>query len=152
MFMKSNNSVLKIGDLWQEPVQFKVTVVKEGNCRADHKTGQTFEFMWNTPEGLCSESFVGMYPVLHSLRVMGDMRELGGPDRSPARNIRICNCPGRVIQFRIEALYRCNICGATLAIEDDGKIGRKLEHREENIYLRVCPQCYELHQNKTLSW
>ncbi|TRO55244.1 hypothetical protein E2P64_07400 [Candidatus Bathyarchaeota archaeon] len=77
--MKTQNSVLKIGKLWQEPVQFNITVVKEGACRADHHLGETFEFSWKTPEGMCPESFVGMYPLLQSLRVLGDMRELGSP-------------------------------------------------------------------------
>ncbi|MFX1565579.1 MAG: hypothetical protein ACFFCH_06275 [Promethearchaeota archaeon] len=150
--MNPKSDVLKISDFWQEPVQFKISVVKEGECRANHKTDDSFKFMWNTPEGLCSESFVGMYPILHSLRVLGDMRELGGPERSPARNIRIYTCPSRVIQFRIEAQYLCNLCGTPLLIETDQSIGHKLENIEANIRLRVCSKCYEEYKNRTLSW
>jgi uncharacterized repeat protein (TIGR04076 family) len=146
--MSMKEEVLKIGDLWSEPAQFKVTVIKKGNCRANHKTGETFEFSWNTPEGLCGESFVGMYPVLHSLRVMGDMRELG----SPHRNVRIYNCPSRVIKFQIEATYLCNLCGKALSIEENESIGHILKNPETQLYVRVCPKCFESNKDKTLVW
>lgn len=146
--MNVKEDVLKIGEFWNEPVQFKVTVIKEGNCRAGHKTGETFEFMWNTPEGLCGESFVGMYPVLHSLRVKGDMRELG----SLHRNVRVYNCPSRVIQFEITAIYRCNLCGKALPIEDNEIIEHNLENPENQLYVHVCPNCFEQYKDKTLVW
>ncbi len=146
--MKSTKDVLKIGDFWEEPVQFKLTILNDGNCRAGHQSGDTFVFSWNTPEGICSESFIGMYPILQSLRVMGDMRELG----SPERNTRIYNCPSRVIQFQINALYRCNLCGSTLKIKENGTIGHRLENKAEKIHLRVCNNCYKMHQGKTLTW
>ena len=150
--MNPKDEMLKIGKLWKEPVQFKISVVKEGGCRADHQMGETFVFTWKTPKGLCSESFIGMYPVLHSLRALGDMQELGGPKSSPARNIRIYTCPSRVIQFRIEAQYQCNLCGSQLPIEKNGSIGRKLESPEAKIHLRVCSGCYDRYRDKTLSW
>ena len=53
-------AILRIGDKWFEPVSFKATVIKEGNCRASHREGELFEFDWRTPLGICSESFVGM--------------------------------------------------------------------------------------------
>jgi len=146
--MISKKDVLNVGNLWKEPVQYKVTVVKDGNCRAAHKMGETFEFMWNTPEGICSESFVGMYPLLHSLRVMGDMRELG----STHRNRRHYNCPSRVIQFQIEAIYRCNLCGTTFPIQDNEISCHMLENKAENIHLRVCANCFETHKDKRLTW
>lgn len=146
--MSKKDNVLKVGDFWREPVHYQVTVIEDGNCRAAHKKGETFEFDWKTPEGFCSESFVGMYPLLHSLRVMGDMRELG----SPHRNVRIYNCPSRVIKFQIEAIYCCNLCGKKLAIDETGAIGKKLENPEENIYVRICPGCYERYKDKTLAW
>ncbi|MDO8055355.1 MAG: hypothetical protein Q6361_00700 [Candidatus Hermodarchaeota archaeon] len=150
--MSPKTSVLQIGELWKEPVEYKVSVVKDGYCRANHKKGETFEFNWNTPEGLCGESYVGMYPLLHSLRVRGDMREIGGPDRSPARNIRVYICPGRVIHFRIEAKYRCNLCGAHLPIENGTIGGYKLEEPDQNIKLNVCTDCYQKHREKKLAW
>ncbi|MFW9935087.1 MAG: hypothetical protein ACFFDU_06225 [Candidatus Thorarchaeota archaeon] len=146
--IKPKDDVLKIGNIWEEPVRFRVTVMKEGECRANHKLGETFEFTWNTPDGICSESFVGMYPLLHSFRVLGDMRELG----SKQRNIRIYTCPSRVIQFQIEAIYRCNLCGTSLTIQDNEIISHTLENSEANIHLRVCDECYNKHQNKTITW
>jgi uncharacterized repeat protein (TIGR04076 family) len=150
--MNPKTSVLKIGELWKEPVAYIVSVVKEGYCRANHKQGETFEFMWNTPEGLCGEAFVGMYPILHSLRTHGDMRELGDSTRSPSRNIRIYTCPSRVVQFRIEARYQCNLCGATLPIEDAEIRGYQLVNPEANIRIRICRDCHEKYQDRELAW
>jgi uncharacterized repeat protein (TIGR04076 family) len=146
--MNPQSDVLKIGELWQEPVQYNISVIKEGACRAAHHVGETFEFAWKTPAGMCPESFVGMYPLLEALRVLGDMRELG----SPQRNRRVYTCPSRVIQFQIEANYLCNLCGATLPIQDNEITGHTLENKLANIHLRVCQTCYDKHQNKTLSW
>jgi uncharacterized repeat protein (TIGR04076 family) len=146
--MKPKKNELKIGDLWQEPVRFIISVIKEGACRAEHHLGDTFEFSWKTPEGLCPESFVGMYPLLQSLRLLGDMRELG----SPQRNLRVYTCPSRVIQFQVEAIYRCNLCGATLPVQENEILGQTLANKTANIHLRVCQNCYDKHQNKTLSW
>ncbi|MFW9935295.1 MAG: hypothetical protein ACFFDU_07310 [Candidatus Thorarchaeota archaeon] len=146
--MTPNNNVLKISDIWHEPVQFKITVIKEGGCRAHHKTGDTFECTWTTPEGLCPESFIGMYPLFQSLRVMGDMRELG----SPQRNCRVYNCPSRVIQFQIDATYLCNLCGTTLPIQANEIPGHLLENSAKTIHLRVCSKCFEEHKNRALSW
>jgi uncharacterized repeat protein (TIGR04076 family) len=144
----NDDEVIHILDLWHEPVKFKVEIVKDGNCRANHKKGQVFEFDWCTPEGMCGESFVGMYPVLHSLRVFGDMRELG----SPQRNIRVYNCPGRVIQFEIEATYRCNLCGCELPIVDGEVKSNRLENQEQNLWVRVCSDCAEKYSNIRLVW
>ena len=146
--MTPTKDVLKISDFWQEPVQFRLTVLNDGNCRAGHKKGETFEFFWNTPEGICSESLVGMYPILQSLRVMGDMRELG----SSQRNVRKYKCPSHVIQFQIHAFYCCNLCGSTLPIEKNGTIGHRLENKAKKIQLRTCHSCFEKHQKKTLTW
>lgn len=144
----NNDDVIHLMELWHEPVSFRVEVVKDGNCRADHKKGQVFTFDWCTPEGLCGESFVGMYPLLHSLRVLGDMRELG----SPERNVRIYTCPSRVVQFRIEADYKCNLCGKTFAIKKGEIVAKRIENRENNLWVRVCPDCFKKYQHKTLKW
>ncbi len=144
----SKDDIVKISDFWYEPVSFRVSVVKDGNCRANHKVGQKFDFDWHTPEGLCGESFVGMYPVLHSLRVFGDMRELG----SRQRNVRVYNCPARVIQFEISATYKCNLCGQPLLIEDDEIQSHRLENPQENLWVRVCPTCAQKFDKKKLVW
>jgi uncharacterized repeat protein (TIGR04076 family) len=148
MSQDDKNKTLKIGDLWHEPVHFRVSVVKDGYCRANHKKDQTFEFDWCTPEGICGESFVGMYPLLHSLRVLGDMRELG----SPQRNIRVYNCPSRVIQFEIMATYRCTLCGHQLAIKNGEIQSHRLENPEQKLSVRVCDNCLEKHSNAMLVW
>ncbi len=144
----NDDEVIHIMDFWHEPVSFRVEIVKDGNCRATHKKGQVFTFDWCTPKGMCSESFVGMYPLLQSLRVLGDMRELG----SPERNIRIYTCPSRVIQFRVEAVYKCNLCGKALPIEDGNVVSKRIENTEDNLWVRVCYNCFEKHQYKTLKW
>jgi uncharacterized repeat protein (TIGR04076 family) len=148
IIMSSEEDVVKIGDLWKEPISYKVSVIKEGYCRADHKEGEVFEFDWRSPRGICSESFVGMYPILHSLRSLGDMRELG----SSHRNVRVYNCPGRVIQFQIEATYHCNLCGQTLLIEEGEVGGQVIENKEQNLHVRVCPDCFEKYKDKKLVW
>lgn len=148
MVQDNEQRVVKIGDHWHEPVAFTVSVVKEGSCRASHKKGQVFHFDWCTPEGMCGESFVGMYPVLHSLRVFGDMRELG----SSQRHVRVYNCPGRVIQFEIKAAYKCNLCGSDLHIEDGKVQSHRLENPGQNLWVRVCPDCAEKYSDVELVW
>ncbi len=141
-------SILRLRDNWKEPVNFKIKIVGDGNCRAGHKVGQEFDFSYNSPEGICIESLVGMYPVLHSLRVFGDMRELG----SPERNVRVYNCPSREIKFEITALYGCNLCGKPLKIINDDIQSHQLICMEPKFPLRVCETCYEDNKSKRIEW
>lgn len=143
-----DKSLLRLRDNWAEPVNFCVKVTDDGNCRAGHKKGQTYEFSWGSPKSLCTESLVGMYPVLHSLRVFGDMRELG----SSKRNVRVYNCPSREIKFEITALYRCNLCGTTLPVSDVGVESHQLMCTKPSFPLRVCESCYSKHEDKTIEW
>lgn len=92
--------------LWREPVRFEVEVVEVTSaCRAAHKKGEKFVFSWNTPEGMCGEAFVGMYPVLFSLRIGGDMTLLGAEEKKCQRihlsqqNGKICNKSCRAVPF-----------------------------------------------------
>lgn len=142
------DGVVRLTDMWHEPVSFRVTVAKDGNCRACHKQGQAFEFEWCTPKDMCGESYVGMYPILHSLRVLGDMRELG----SSERNIRLYKCPSREIEFHIEATYKCNLCGNDLLIIMGEIEAKKIKNSDETIWVRVCSECFEKHQGKALVW
>ena len=142
------NELLRLRDTWEEPVSFSVTVVDDGNCRARHEVGQKFEFSWKSLRGLCTESLVGMYPVLHSMRVFGDMRELG----SSERNVRVYNCPSREIKFRIEALYKCNICGNPLPVDNDGVQSLQLKCTKPEFPLRVCELCYTEHKDRRIEW
>ena len=140
--------ILRLRDNWEEPVSFSITVADDGNCRAGHKMGQKYEFSWRSPEGLCTESLVGMYPVLHSMRVFGDMRELG----SSERNVRMYNCPSREIKFRIKASYKCNICGNPLQVSDDGIHSHQLHCKKPEFPLRVCEICYSENKDKRIEW
>lgn len=64
-------------------------------CRAGHSLGQRWNLGWNTPEGLCGEVYVSIYPLLFALRTGGDVRRLGSS--SPGQ--RIYTCPSRVVTF-----------------------------------------------------
>ncbi|MFW9767218.1 MAG: TIGR04076 family protein [Candidatus Thorarchaeota archaeon] len=141
-------SILKLRDNQQEVVSFRVTIIEDGNCRAGHKVGQKVEFSWNSPEGICTESLVGMYPILHSMRVFGDMRELG----SRERNMRVYNCPSREIKFKIEAQYSCNICGSELQVGKDGVQSHKLLCTKPEFPLRVCESCYSKYKDTKIEW
>ncbi len=140
--------ILRLRDNREEVVSFRVTVVDDGNCRANHKVGQEFEFSWKSPEGMCTESLVGMYPVLHSMRVFGDMRELG----SPEHNVRVYTCPSREIKFRIEAQYKCNICGSQLQVTKDGVQSLRLQCMKPEFPLRVCEPCYSKYRDWRIEW
>jgi uncharacterized repeat protein (TIGR04076 family) len=141
-------SILRLRDNRQEVVSFRVTIIDDGNCRASHKVGQKFEFSWKSPEGICTESLVGMYPILHSMRVFGDMRELG----SPERNMRVYTCPSREIKFKIEAQYSCNICGNQLQFNQDGVQSRRLQCTKPKFPLRVCEVCYSNYKDRRIEW
>jgi len=143
-----NDMLLRLRDNWEEVVSFRVTVIDEGNCRANHKVGQEFEFSWKSPEGICTESLVGMYPILHSMRVFGDMRELG----SSERNVRVYNCPSREIKFKIEANYKCNICGSHLQVSQDRVQSLQLQCTKPEFPLRVCNTCYSKYKDYRIEW
>ncbi len=143
-----NESVLKLRDNWIEPVSFSVKVVDDGNCRVGHKVGQEYTFTWGAPEGLCTESLVGMYPILQSLRVFGDMRLLG----SSERNVRVYNCPSREIKFRIEALSKCNLCGNLLQINENGVQSHQLTCAKPEFPLRVCANCHLKYKDRRIEW
>jgi len=140
--------ILRLRNNREEVVSFRVVVINDGNCRANHKVGQKFEFSWRSPEGICTESLVGMYPILHSMRVFGDMRELG----SSEHNVRVYNCPSREIKFRIEALYKCNICGNKLQVTKDGVESLQLRCTKPEFPLRVCESCYSNYKDWKIEW
>ncbi|MGC1120298.1 MAG: TIGR04076 family protein [Candidatus Methanofastidiosia archaeon] len=123
--------------VWKEPMIFEVEIVEVASaCRAEHKKGQTFTFDWNTPQGVCGESFVGMYPILFSLRVGGDMQMLGSPDK----NTRVYTCPSRVVKFRITAREQCSLCGSTEELESC-----LITVGDSRMNLKVCSQCRRKH-------
>jgi uncharacterized repeat protein (TIGR04076 family) len=123
--------------LWKEPVRFEVEIVEVASaCRAEHEKGQKFTFDWNTPQGICGESFVGMYPVLFALRVGGDMQMLGSPDK----NTRVYTCPSRVVKFRIAAREQCSLYGSTQELESC-----LITVGDSPMIVKVCSQCREIH-------
>ncbi|MBU7013376.1 MAG: TIGR04076 family protein [Theionarchaea archaeon] len=123
--------------LWKEPIKFEVEILEVASaCRAQHEKGQTFTFDWNTPKGICGESFAGMYPILFALRTGGDMQMLG----SPNRNSRVYTCPSRVVKFRITAWEQCPLCGSKEELEcSPFSVGTSL------MNLKVCPECRRIH-------
>ena len=68
-------------------------------CPFGHKVGDRYEFGLGTPGGLCGEAFCRMFPILHGLRMGGDLRTLDAdaPDRV------MHWCPTRIVQFEIIA-------------------------------------------------
>ena len=118
--------------LWKEPVLFEVEVVEARYCRAEHKKGDTYLFSWNTPEGLCGEAFVGMYPLLFSLRTGGDMTLLS----SDTKNVKIYTCPSRVVRFKITASEQCCLCGNKESLEKC-----KVSVGEKTKMLKLCSEC-----------
>ncbi|TFG26810.1 hypothetical protein EU527_19310 [Candidatus Thorarchaeota archaeon] len=141
-------SLLRLRDKWREVVAFRITIIDDGNCRANHKIGEKFEFSWRAPAGICTESLVGMYPILHSMRVFGDMRELG----SSEPNVRVYNCPSREIKFRIEAIYKCSICAGLLEVNQDGIQSSQLRCTKPDFPIRVCETCYYKYKDKRIEW
>lgn len=124
---------------WKEPVLFEVEVIEAKYCRANHKKGEKFTFDWNTPKGLCGESFVGMYPLLFSLRVRGDMKLLG----SDGSNTRVYTCPSRVVTFKITAVEQCVLCGKREGLEPcEIRVG------ENRRTYRLCSECTEKYGEK----
>jgi uncharacterized repeat protein (TIGR04076 family) len=95
-------------DWYEENVSFKVRVLevqpdgKAERCRAGHEPGDTYEFQYRTPEGLCGEAFHKLWPVLHSLQVKGDFRKYGSDQPNAVR----VWCPSCVVGFEVEATYK----------------------------------------------
>ncbi|MFW9794995.1 MAG: hypothetical protein ACFFEE_11860, partial [Candidatus Thorarchaeota archaeon] len=90
----------------------------------------------------------GMQNRIHSMRVFGDIRELG----SLEGNVRMYNCPSREIKFKVEAFYKCNICGNPLQIGENGVQSLKLHCMKPKFPIRVCKPCYSDHKNKRIEW
>ena len=84
--------------LFHEPVHFIVTVQEaKGDCRANHKIGDSWKLDWCTPTGMCGSAYHTMYPLLHGLMLTG------GSYKGPAADITLVSCPDEGwITFRIE--------------------------------------------------
>jgi uncharacterized repeat protein (TIGR04076 family) len=89
-----------MNERFKEDWKFIVTVTgaKEG-CRAGHKVGDTFQFEYGTPLGLCGEAFHGMYPVIHAMRLGADLAQYSG---AKDHNVSQFTCPDEAwITFEI---------------------------------------------------
>lgn len=84
--------------IFHEPVRFVVTVhAVKGECRAGHKLGDSWDFAWCTPVGMCGSAYHAMYPVLHGLMLTSGRYE------GPAAEETLVACPDHGwITFRIE--------------------------------------------------
>lgn len=84
--------------VFHEPVRFVVTVdAAKGECRADHKVGDRWEFAWCTPGGMCGSAYHTMYPALHGLMLTSGRYE------GPAAEETLVSCPDEGwITFRIQ--------------------------------------------------
>jgi uncharacterized repeat protein (TIGR04076 family) len=84
--------------IFHEPVRFIVTVkAAKGECRAEHKVGDRWEFDWCTPTGMCGSAYHTMYPVLHGLMLTSGCYE------GPAAEETLVSCPDNGwLTFRIE--------------------------------------------------
>jgi uncharacterized repeat protein (TIGR04076 family) len=84
--------------IFHEPLIFIVTVQSaKGECRANHKIGDRWEFGWCTPAGLCGSAYHTMYPLLHGLLLTS------GRYDGPAAEKTLVSCPDDGwITFQIE--------------------------------------------------
>ncbi|MFX0092096.1 MAG: TIGR04076 family protein [Candidatus Hodarchaeota archaeon] len=121
-------------DQWYEPMRFDIEVIEvKSACRVDHKTGETFQAEYRTPDKpICSEAYIGMYPLLVAMRLGGDMRLLGKKKSLEA----IYTCPSRVVRFLIRGIPRCNRCGKEVEKWDD------LERINIRFLETVCKECF----------
>ena len=124
---------------WFETVAYEIEVIEAAPCRAFHKVGQKFLLNdYTTPEGICIESFHGMYPLLFSGRVGSDFKQL----RSESTNQRIYNCPSRVVKFQVTRFNQCNNCGEKTELED--LLETKKEYDDYSLDILVCRKCLQI--------
>lgn len=78
----------EVSVVFHEPVKFLVNVQSiKGECRAGHQLGDTWEFSWCTPDGICGAAYHAMYPVLHGLMLTS------GRYDGPAAEETLVSCP-----------------------------------------------------------
>ena len=122
-------------DEWYEPMRFEIKVIEvKSACRVNHTVGEAFKAEYRTPDKpICGEAYVGMYPLLYSMRVNGDMRQLGKKRKFETTYF----CPSRVVRFIIRGYPRCNNCGKSVNEFDD------LTPFEAEYTKYVCKECFE---------
>lgn len=70
------------------------------NCRAGFEAGDSFDFSYLTPPDFCPTAFIKMFPLLEVVRCEGDLRNLGGREKSQTEFV----CPGGVVFFRLRGM------------------------------------------------
>ncbi|MDF2686279.1 MAG: GCN5-related N-acetyltransferase, partial [Clostridia bacterium] len=90
---------------YTEEYSFKITVLAvkpdnrpERHCRNGHEVGDEFFCEYGCPSGFCSKSMFKLFPLMEAVRSGGDLRKLGGIERS----IMEFGCPDGVVRFRLE--------------------------------------------------
>lgn len=123
---------------WYEDVGFKLTVIEDGLCRAYQKKGQQFILKdYTTPAGLCIEVAHAIYPLLFAMRLDGDVRKLGSPNRES----RVFTCPSRVIKYQVDSFYQCNICG--MRVKQSELFPAKKKFGDTVYPIKVCAKCLQ---------
>ena len=91
-------------DKWfQEDWHFRIEVIKVGKknqakeCRLGLEPGDIFECKYETPAGFCPTSFMKIFTSMEVVRGGGDLRNLGGEDKSKIVFI----CPDGVVMFKL---------------------------------------------------
>jgi uncharacterized repeat protein (TIGR04076 family) len=64
---------------FSEEDEFTISVLKADTekCRMGLEVGDTFTFEFGTPADLCGDVYFHIYPILHTLRGGGDMKNFG---------------------------------------------------------------------------
>lgn len=96
-------------DKWfHEDWHFKIEVINVGKdnqpkeCRLGLEPGDIFECEYETPAGFCPTSFIKIFAAMEAVRCGGDLRNLGGEDKSKV----VFSCPDGVVTFRLIGEYR----------------------------------------------
>ncbi len=125
-------------DEWYEPMRFEIAVIEvKSACRVNHEVGETFKAAYRTPDNaICGEVYVGLHPLLHAMRINGDIRQLG----KKSKNETTYNCPSRVVKFLIHGILTCNNCGRDVS-DFNELTSIKLKYTKY-----VCNDCFEIFQ------
>jgi len=84
---------------FHEEEEFEITVLEAdtNNCRMGHEVADRFHFEFGTPKDLCGDVYFRIYPILHTLRGGGDMRNFGKREKHRTE----VWCPAHVVKFEI---------------------------------------------------
>ena len=80
---------------YPEPYKFIVTIVdmKSQPCRAGHRVGDSWEFEYCTPLGMCGEAFHAIYPLIHAMRLGADLTGYQAQEHRGDPDVTYAWCP-----------------------------------------------------------